>query len=394
MLTSRTALVALVAGMASGAAAQGGVGQWTEASAEKPLAGVAGVRETAWTAPRPPGGPWDTIELHRYRGEGESFATLLYLPGTNMNGEVALTDERYNLWIYLARRGVDVFALDYRTHQVAEGVEDFRFMSVWTMRQFVEDAAAAGVLARDASGRDRFFVAGFSRGGSLAWLLASHMPEGVAGVIPLDSGLKSHAPKQELEFEPAHEAFAQKGEFASDVAGGFGWERRQQLMRSAAENPAAPAPEGDGTLGEMLGRVLYDAWTPIFGPGALANAPAGRSRPEVLAALLEGYDRYYPAIQNLEGRVLADYADAPYTGIDDAWGELEIPVLYFGTTRMGSRWILDGIYTAVESGSSDVTLHVLEDHGHLDLLVGEKAVENVFGPVLAWLKSHTPETAP
>lgn len=387
--------VLLALGAAQGAAAQGGIGQWTEATAERPLPEVSGVLETVWTAPRPPGGPYDTIEVHRYRGEGRSFATLLYLPGTNMNGEVALTDERYNLWIWLARRGVDVFALDYRTHQIpAEGVEDFRFMGAWSMRQFVEDAAAAGVLARHASGRELYFVAGFSRGGSLAWALASHMPEGVAGVIPLDSGLKSHAPKGEAAFEPAYEAFVEKGEFASDVAAGFGWERRQQLMRSVAEDPDAPAPAGEGTRGEMLGRVLYDAWTPIFGPGALANAPGGRSRPEVLARLLEGYDRWYPALQNLEGRVLADHADAPYTAIDDGWGEIDVPVLYFGTTRMGAARILDGIYTAVESGSDDVTLHVLEDHGHLDLLVGERAVENVFEPIRAWLAARAAAGTP
>jgi hypothetical protein len=208
-----------------------------------------------------------------------------------------------------------------------------------------------------------------------------------------DGGLKSHDPTGEQVFEPAHEAFVEKGQFASDVAGGFGWERRQQLMRAVTEDPGAPAPEGKGTIGERLARVLFDAWTPIFGPGALANAPAGRSRPEVLAALLAGYDRYFPAIQNLESRVLADHADAPYTGIDDAWGELEVPVLYFGTTRMGSRWILDGIYTAVRSGGEDVTLHVLEDHGHLDLLVGERAVEDVFEPLLEWLKTRAADPA-
>ena len=32
-----------------------------------------------------------------------------------MNGEIALTDEDHNLWIFLARRGVEVFTLDYRT---------------------------------------------------------------------------------------------------------------------------------------------------------------------------------------------------------------------------------------------------------------------------------------
>ncbi len=47
-----------------------------------------------------------------------------------MNGELALKQEKYNLWLHLARRGVDVYTLDYRTHFVlAAGVADFSFMA-------------------------------------------------------------------------------------------------------------------------------------------------------------------------------------------------------------------------------------------------------------------------
>jgi len=72
----------------------------------------------------------------------------------------------------------------------------------------------------------------------------------------------------------------------------------------------------------------------------------------------------------LQGRGVTD--QAPLPARDGAPGEHEIPALCFGTNR----------------------LHVLEDHGHLDLLVGASAVENVFEPVLAWLESGAPEPAP
>jgi hypothetical protein len=221
------------------------------------------------------------------------------------------------------------------------------------------------------------------------------MPEGVAGVVSLDGAPFKHPdPKGEAEFEPAFEKLVETGALANDVAAGIGWEPRRQLMQRVVAEPDAKADEGEGTRSEALGRLLYDAWTSFRGPGALANAPGGRSRPEVLAALLEGYDRYFPALHGLEYRVLGDHADAPYTPIDDAWGELKIPFLYFGTSRMGSDWVLNGIYTAVASGSEDVTLHVLEDYGHLDLLVGERSVEEVFEPLLAWLRERAPQQAP
>ena len=87
---------------------------WT-AAAEAPLSGATDVRETRWESARPPGGAYDHIRVHRYRTAGPAKAALLYLPGTNQNGQVALADEDHNLWVFLARRGVEVYALDYRT---------------------------------------------------------------------------------------------------------------------------------------------------------------------------------------------------------------------------------------------------------------------------------------
>jgi hypothetical protein len=105
----------------------------------------------------------------------------------------------------------------------------------------------------------------------------------------------------------------------------------------------------------------------------------------VLAKLLAGYDRYYPAVQDSEGRSIGDRADDPRTPIDDLWGEMKTPVLYFGCTGMGGDWLLNGIYSAEKSGSSDVTLNVLERYGHLDVIVGDRARADVFEPTSAWI---------
>src|SRR5688572_26610623 len=63
---------------------------WRPAAPEAPLASAADVSETRWSLGRPPGGAHDRIGLHRYRGKAAPRATLLYLPGTNMNGGAAL----------------------------------------------------------------------------------------------------------------------------------------------------------------------------------------------------------------------------------------------------------------------------------------------------------------
>lgn len=81
---------------------------------------VAGshVKHSVVTQARPPYGNYDRVRLHRYRRNGTPFATMIYLPGTHMNGVSMITDESHNLWLYLAARGVEVFALDYRTHAI------------------------------------------------------------------------------------------------------------------------------------------------------------------------------------------------------------------------------------------------------------------------------------
>jgi hypothetical protein len=93
-------------------------------------------------------------------------------------------------------------------------------------------------------------------------------------------------------------------------------------------------------------------------------------------------------VQDIDGRSIADRPDDPRTPVDDAWGKLKTPILHFASTGMGGEFLLNGIYTVDKSGSSDVTLNVLERYGHLDLVVGEQAARDVFQPTLDWIKAH------
>lgn len=374
------AVLTLAAGVPAAAA------DWTRAPGS-PLVGATDIEHTTWNVARAPGGPFDRIEVHRYRTKAAPMATLLYLPGTNMNGEVALESEDHNLWIFLARRGVEVFALDYRTRFSSASSDPAALTSLkeWTTEAFVGDIQAAAALARAESGRAQLYVAGFSRGVFLAYAYACAEPGAVAGLVALDGQFKSHAPKN--QYDPAADLgkLAASGAWATDVSGRLGWEGRQKLMRATADNPAAPATDPKyKTLGEQLSNLLQFAW----GPGGLANPLGGQSRPEVLGRLLAGYDRYYPAVQDPESRRMGDRDDDPSSALDDAWGELKTPILYFGNARMPGDWLLNGIYSAQKSGSADVTIHVLEGYGHLDVLVSDHARREVFEPTLAWIKAR------
>ena len=73
---------------------------------------------------------------------------MLYLPGTNMNGEIAVDDPRYSMPLYLATHGVDVWAMDYRTHFVPPDTPAAKLtvMMGWTNRMFEGDIEAAAAF--------------------------------------------------------------------------------------------------------------------------------------------------------------------------------------------------------------------------------------------------------
>ncbi|MCB1646780.1 MAG: hypothetical protein KDI36_15080, partial [Pseudomonadales bacterium] len=136
------------------------------------------------------------------------------------------------------------------------------------------------------------------------------------------------------------------------------------------------------TVEEQLTMTLSQAW----GKGVLTNPADGVSDIRNLARLMAGYDRFFPAIQNVEGRSLAQQVDDPATTLDDEFGHLTAPVIYFGATNMGADSLLNGIYSATASGSEDVTINVLENHGHVDVLVGETVRDQVFAVIERWIR--------
>ena len=384
------------------AAATGRASEWKPSGDIEHAGGR--VVESVWTLERPGSGHRETIRLHRYAAPDRSPGgpVLLYLPGTNMNGVAVAREPRHSLLLALPLAGIPVYAIDYRTHAVgAQELPDSRFMRRWTSAVFVEDASEALRFAASDAGVQRVFVAGFSRGVSLAYSLASQRDAGhlettrrVAGLVLLDGSYKRaprHVPQEPPDSVAALERLEHSGAFASDVAAGIGWETRASLMQAAAADPGGPALPGplqdESTVGTQVARLLYRAWR----PGGLANpierAGDGVSRVEVLARLLAGYDRYYPAVQDVDGAELAAVADAS-SSLDDAWGELDIPILNFVSSGMGPDWVLDSTFSAVESGSRDVSLVLLEGYGHLDVLVSERSEAEVFDRMASWMRDR------
>jgi pimeloyl-ACP methyl ester carboxylesterase len=370
-------LVLLVGFSAAASVARGAVASGFHlASGPVEVPGVAGIYQWRFEDSLGPSTS-DRIALHRFaqgpRAPQGHLLTVLYLPGTNMNGAIALYDPRYSFPVYLATRGVDVWALDYRTHFVASTATPGEISDLfkgWTNEEFAADIATAANFILKQTGAQKIFVAGFSRGVSFAYLFTAQHRQEVAGIVALDGFIPRRAS------QPVPEDHA-----VDDLAGkNLTWEKRQFLMEAVIANPDGPAPLPKyQTAAENLEHVVYDS-KDFGGKGGLANPFDGYSTAVVLARMLVGYDRYWPAVQNYEN---------PFTPeLRAALQGSKVPVIAFASTNIAPDWSTWVVESAHATGSDDVTFQVFPKWGHLDVLCGTHAQAQVFAPTAAWLKQH------
>jgi len=319
--------------------------------------------EDVWTCGRPPGGPFDRVGLRRLAPcEDATGPVLLYLPGMHMNAGLGVVEPRHDLRVYLAAEGIRTWGLDYRTHAVPDDAspDDLDVLDRWTWKVFEDDAAWAMAFVRGVD-PGPLHVAGFSYGAGLAYRLASRPDARLASLLILD-GVRS---EEGGKSEPT----------AIDVGGRrLPFDARQRLLTAVLADPGGPSPlPGGGTAGATLAEILYSA--PRFGgQGGLANTRQGLSDLRVLAALLLGFDRWWP------GAALdAPSAEPPARAI---------PVLSFASTQLGRPWVEQVRKSAAAYGRSGAVVRVLQGYGHLDVLVARRAPRDVYAPSLAWVEGR------
>ncbi len=324
------------------------------------------------------GSPFDRIGLHHIaagpRPDAAPTMAVLYLPGTNMNGAVAPDDPKYSFQLYLARHGVDVWSLDYRTHFVPPTAtqKDLGELKGWTADLFESDIDEAAEFVLSQTHRKNLFVAGFSRGVEFAYLCTALHPEKIEGIIVLDGYIPRHPARTPPE-----------GVYADDIGGEhLTYEKRRKLLEMVIANPDGPAPIPKyKTASENLAHVVYDAGGFFGGHGGLANPEGGYSDPRVLAPVLITYDRYWPNVQDYENPFSKERIEA----LENS----HAPVIAFSSTNFGAHWPVMVKDSAHSTGSKDVTVTSLHGWGHLDVLCGNEAAHSVFARVVEWIKMRS-----
>ncbi len=326
-----------------------------------------------------------------------------FLSSTAFDG----VDDSRSLAVFLARRGYDVWGLDFRWPNVPADTPDLQFIDSWGIQQDADDLGLALTAARvtrllSGNGLAPLHLLGYSRGGRIgyAYLNAeSQLPRPlrqVAGFIPLDAVFKAGTPElraNACENVAAIEEALAGGTYVDDfsflpLAGAL-----------ATLDPDGPSPIFPGLSNRQASLIIgarpsESGFHLVGGTFGANGLPTGLRFTEEAYwnAFLGGAGAFQPLRGSLDAsRIACDEEDVPW---DDHLADIRVPVFYVGAEG-GNRET--AAFTTTLLGSDDVETRVISqlppgqnafDFGHLDVLTGTDAEELVWEPILDWLRRH------
>ena len=328
----------------------------------------------------------------------------------------AAPDERA-LPVYLARRGVDVWGIDFRWTLLPADAEDLAELADWGIETDARDlgvvlAVARAVRLATGQGGQRIHLLGWSRGAqtALVYLGAeSQLPPGLRqtrGAVVVDSFAKTDDPDLRAAAcarLAANEALLAAGQTAATTGQLF------VALGSLAESaPAGASPIVPGLTNRQVGLLAGSATYTFLPPGQsfvplyhfLGGTFDGSGLPTGLSYTAEAhwYDFLQGASPLEPNRLLADgdatICEATDVPFDDHLGDIRVPALYLGAGGGVGDY---GLHTMTLLGSTDVTTRVVKlnppaaraiEIGHVDIFTAIDAPTLFWRPLLDWIEAH------
>lgn len=371
--------------------------------------------ETVWSVNRPPFGKHDRIGVRRLilKDNENPVGALVYLPPSGTSARLYTDSEDYDFRIFLANRGFDIFSVDYRTSFILQDETEIAFMTNWGTRMFLDDIREAILFMKRTTGIEKVYLAGHSTGGRYVYLYASERwREDISGMIVLDSApWESDGPEENnsMDIHKGYAALAQ-GDTPENRQLFESWDLEagphyydavfaqfDKTFYTAvgiyyAEGPNAPSPvSGFNTVNDYLAWEIHNVW----GPKQLSNVLEGYSSVEMLLAFfMQAAVPYWPLVDYMEEAYMGNWNGKPPVQelrFLDGIGDVDVPLIVFAseewTTALGMKFWFKYLGPIMVK-TSDTEFYLLENFGHLDVLLGEHAKENVFIPLYNWLLIH------
>ncbi len=312
---------------------------------------------------------WD-LALHHYAGPRVEAPPVVLCPGYACNRYFLDYDDRYSLARFLARRGFDAWVLELRGHGYSEPARTGRRQG-WTFDDVVRfdvPAAVAYVRARSA-GRRPVWI-GHSMGGMVMYAALGQNPlvqESIAGLVTLASPVGFPAVDSLLMRGlgtlflalPLPDRLPQRGALVA-LWSMIGW--------------AAPGAMEVGMNPENIDRQAFGRAL----RRSICNVPRSMVR-QLAEWSLSG--EFRSCNRSVDYRANLSRITTPLLVIAGAADRLASPAMVrpaherVGSARKEYREF------AVHCGDS-------ADYGHVDLIFGRRAPEEVFPVVSAWIENE------
>ncbi|RLF42438.1 MAG: hypothetical protein DRN12_00210 [Thermoplasmata archaeon] len=316
-----------------------------------------------------------SITLTRYIGYKKP---ILFIHGMGCNHVIYDFDKNHSLAQYLYSRGWDVWLLDLRTH---DGDGDFLF-APWSEREYVDrywdfdntllkiDVVTAIDFIKNKTGWEKIFLSGHSYGGYLAYAYAMSIGvENLSGIVTTCASPYGNP-----------EDFQQ---WFRDNMYDYGyWEEGHAYVKPDGKKAYYPPSLIRCIFYALIWNFLdhsilfYNQTTPYYIQKKclfIGDAePAGVYVDMYFGRDPDRYNGYW-----IDPQTLYNYSD----NLD----KITVPILLIAGEE-DPQDPADDIYRAYQSvGSYDKTFYSFPKHSHLDILLGDDAVNLVFPVIGNWL---------
>jgi hypothetical protein len=381
--------------------------------------GVVELSATVRTGP----GRYDRIGLHRVTTAraSRSHTGVLLAHGDAFGFDSAFLSSLQpgdSLPVLLARRGIDVWGIDFGWTLVPREETDFTFMRDWGLQRDVDDLRLALKTARalragSGAGNARLSLLGWSRGGWTGYGLLDQeatLPPSqreAGAFVSVDNLYKTdNADTRELlcsSAESLREAIA-GGDYVADNTA-FADLGTLAETDPDAESPIFGPPYTNLQASLTEGAAPFQfgsSFTPWyhfvageFPDGDTTQIPTGLRFTSVARwnRLLATGSPYEP-LKLVSDASAVSCADGSTPTFDAHLGQVRVPVMYLGAAGGFGTY---GLYTPGLLGTHDVTTTIVRrrppgqektDFGHVDLFKARDADRLVWQPIANWLLHH------
>jgi pimeloyl-ACP methyl ester carboxylesterase len=318
------------------------------------------------------------VTLTRYVGHKKPSVMLVH--GAGCNHRIFDWDENHSLARFLNNHGYDVWMLDLRTH---DGDGDFAFGKLrgidsdkerinryWDFdRTYLKkDVVAAVEFIKNKSGCDKFFFAGHSLGGYLAYAYAELISQDdLAGIITTGASAMANPIGFSKRLTELYKYGFKIGKRAFVRPFGRPYAYYPKILRLISKYEDKPKPH-----------LFYNHTTPAYIQRAFLYArddePAG-----IIVDMLFGKDPRFYSGHWVDPQTLYDYTEN--------LKNIEVPLLAIAGDEDLQDPVGDVFASFVRVSSKTKKFLHYPEHSHMDLLLGENASILIFPEITNWLDS-------